>query len=149
MAGQLRVTPRQLRTLTARGCPVARRDGRAVLYSPLRVWPWYVAWKERELARRREPMTLSEAEDRKLAARARLAELDLYQRTGEMITLDAAEDRLRGMMDRLRSALIHIPGTLGPSLVGLRTPAEAEARLRPAIERAVRAMEEPVAEDAA
>lgn len=68
---------------------------------------------------------------RREAARARMAELDLGEREGELVRWEVVEDVVgRELLDRLRAAIMNVPGRWGAQLVGLESPREAQAVLK-------------------
>lgn len=130
LAAVLSLTTRQIRNLQDEGMP-SRAVGNQRQYDLRQVVPWYVARKQEEA----KPERKSEADARKALAEARLKELDLAEREGELVPL-AVHRRVMGeVFDDVRSNLLNLPGKVAPQLTGLTSPREAVAILRPAVDQ--------------
>lgn len=128
LAELLSVTPRAVADMEKRGLP-ADRSARHPRYDPAEAVAWYVDAKVAEAMLRRAPADLEAARARKTTADARLRELDLAFRQGELVRVDDAVAELDRMLDGLRARLVGFPGRWGLQLVGLKSPPEATAKL--------------------
>jgi hypothetical protein len=122
------------------GAPV-RKDGTAVWCS----WPAFARWREDELVAEAMPGDLDALRARKLAAEARMAEIDLAQREGEVVLVADYSKALGRVLDllmsRLRSLPISLSAQLGP---------DAESAAEVEVERIIvelAAFDEDVLED--
>lgn len=129
-ARRLKITPRRLRTLSGRG-DISRADDGS--------YPWPLIREEhkellREADRRRgrpDPGSdFARARARREAARASVAELDLAQRTGEVVPLSIIIEVVGPVLDQLRSRIVGIPGTWPPELDPCDGPRELQEVLR-------------------
>lgn len=68
------------------------------------------------------------ARARKIAAEARLAELTLAEREGELVPVAEVTKVEAAFLAELRARIIATPGRWAPRLVGLRTTAAAQGR---------------------
>lgn len=133
----LGLTTRQIRNLEGEGMP-HRAEGNRKLYPLPGAVQWYY---QREIARAM-PTDFEEAKARKMAAEAALAELELAQAEGRIVTVDDMEKMLSSPLYRLRAKMLSLPSKWAPSLVGCRTVAEAQTRLEAAVEEAMLALAE-------
>lgn len=122
----LRLTSQQLTNLERHGLPVDRSNGRPV-YELAAVLAWYVGFKQ-DAVRDRKPSTRTDADTRKAVAQAELAELELAQVKGQLVTLDDYEAGLSRVTGLLASIIRSAAGKWAPALVGLETVAEAQQR---------------------
>jgi phage terminase Nu1 subunit (DNA packaging protein) len=101
------------------------------------VYPWaacrdhWVARKERAAARRAEPPSAEDARGRLQAAQARMAELDLAVREGQLVAVDLVEREVAELLQRLRARLVTMPSKFAHQLAGV-TREEATKRLEEA-----------------
>ena len=102
-------------------------------YAPVRLvgtrreyqWPAFPRWREQELARQAvrevEPRDIEAARCRKVAAEARLAELELALAERTQIPIEEAAHAFEAALSHLRSQLVTLPQRWAPDLVGLPT----------------------------
>lgn len=134
------ITTRQLRNLHESGIP----RNQDASYP----WPdalhWYIDFKKRERSAgdEAEEKTKRELLHRRLDLEVRTAELDLAERERRLVSIDYFEQQTSGLLQRLRARLLNFPSKWAPAMVGLRTIAEAQARLEPAIAEAMQALSE-------
>jgi len=128
LAKVLRLTPRQINNLVDRGLPtVMSSDGKRKLYDLTTAVPWFVEYRE-GLQRNTEK---EEAETRERKAKAALAELELGERTGELVRLSLFETILGEVLDDIRANLLNLPGRVAPQFPD---PREAMTVLVPAVD---------------
>ena len=90
--------------------------------------------RERAMAiKEAEPKDLFEAELRKAAADARLAEIKVAREEGQLVTIEDSARLVEGLLSDLRAQLITLPQRVAPSLVGAKTVVEVQTRLDQAI----------------
>ena len=70
------------------------------------------------------------ARARKVAAQARLAELEVLVREGELISLGAHRAVFAKLIEMFRAALLSVPGSWDPRIVGIKSPAEGTETMR-------------------
>lgn len=135
----LGVSPRTVDEYTRRGMPSVKTGGQG------KVWEFdlaqCVAWIRADDRRRsgvdEAALDLDEARRRKLAAEAALAEYDLAEKRGDVVTIDSVVKQVTGDYTRLRTKLLAIPSKLAPLVAVVTTPEEARAILDGAIEEAL------------
>jgi phage terminase Nu1 subunit (DNA packaging protein) len=143
LASRLSITPREVYNLVQKGMPRRVRNGK-VDYPAARCVQWYIQYKV-ESTKKPVDDDKSKKKDlleRQLEAEVRLAELELAREEGRTVTVEYMEAQLEGILQRLRSKLLNIPGKYAPMLVGLRTMAEAQAKLEPIVAEAMSALAE-------
>lgn len=134
------VTVRTVTNWLAAGMPCRTVDGkRTVVRSEANAWVREQAAAE-EAAK--DPANEAEAKARKLAAEARLAELELAQREGVMVTVEDAARVMEEKLAPLRSALVTLPQRVAPQVMGCKTVAEVTAKLDAAMAEAMTSIAE-------
>lgn len=134
------ITTRQLRNLHESGIP-RNTDG---TYP----WPealhWYIEFKknERKAGDAAEEKTKRDLLHRRLELEVRTAELELAERERRLVSIDYMERQTAELLQRLRAKLLNFPSKWAPAMVGLRTIAEAQTRLEPAIAEAMQSLAE-------
>lgn len=134
------ITTRQLRNLHESGIP---RNTDATY-----PWPealhWYIDFKknERKAGDEAEEKTKRDLLHRRLDLEVRTAELELAEKERRLVSIDYLEQQTSGLLQRLRAKLLNFPSKWAPAMVGLRTIAEAQARLEPAIAEAMQSLSE-------
>jgi phage terminase Nu1 subunit (DNA packaging protein) len=132
LAEMIGVTPRQVRNLEDAGLP-SEPGPRGKVYPRRACRDWYLAFKEEAAIRRvrqESPTSLEDERVRLVAAQASLAELDLEQRRGGLVTVEDHIRHTERTLLVLRARLLNLPGMLAPRVVGLRSLREADAVLR-------------------
>jgi len=96
-------------------------------------WPDFPRWRDKELERKvREssrPKSLDEARQRKEAAEAEMAELELEQMRGRLATKEAVQSAWGTMVARFKARVVNLPAKAAPFLVALPTQVEVQTRL--------------------
>lgn len=96
-------------------------------------WPdfpqWWVASRVAGARRSITPSSLDDARTRREAAMAELAELDLAERRGELVTVADYQTELAAICTRIRSRLVALPGKWAPRLAAVSSTAEAQGQL--------------------
>ena len=137
-ARRLKITARRLRDLSGRG-DISRNEDKS--------YPWPLIREEHralkaEADRKRgvpvEGTSYYEARARHEATKARMAELELMVREGELINVADHRASLARIMDAFRAALLSIPGSWGPRIVGIGSPAEGTEAMRVCSEELLR-----------
>lgn len=132
-ARRLGMTPQALGRWAGRpGAPVELVKGK-----PWCLWPDFPKWRDAEMAAqvRKEsaPGDFEEARTRKMAAEAELAEMELAQARGDLVTVADATERTARILERVRARFVAFPGKLAPRLVGVDTAMEARGVLEAAV----------------
>lgn len=149
-AERLNCTPKSIERWCQEGMP-RMGTGRAARYP----WPEILLWRDARRERQiraeydeRDPdeLDLETERARLVAAQARLAELELAQAEAKLVTVEYADAREAARLQRLRAKLLAFPSRWAPRLVGLRSIAEAQLALEPAITEAMQSLSE-TAED--
>jgi hypothetical protein len=117
-ARRLGMTPQSVGMYSKRpDAPVRLKDGRFYC-----LWPAFPVWYRQELQRGREkPSGLEESRARKLAAEAELAELDLSERRGELLSTSVVRAGMQDIVTRLRGQVLALPSRFAPRTVNLQT----------------------------
>lgn len=115
------------------------------------LWPdfndWWRETKVDQAAERAAPADFEEAKARKMEADADMAELELRQLRGELITLADYQKALTGSLDRVRARLLGLDSRLAPLVVGVDSVLKAKAVIRPIVNEILTELsedEEPV-----
>lgn len=135
-AARLNLTTRQITNLVDAGMP-RNVEGNRVSFP----WPdalhWYIQYRIDAEVARNGPADFEAARARKMAAEAELAELELAQRRGLLLTTDDFRRELEAPLVRVRAALQNVPGKYAPRCVGLETPAIAQGVLDEVVREAM------------
>lgn len=99
-------------------------------------------WVRDKVQPRGRPTDKSEAGARKLAAEARLAELELEEAEGRMVTVDDATAEVQAAYEQVRSQLVTLPQRWAPALLACKTLAQMTTRLDEAVREAMTALVE-------
>lgn len=126
LAEALALTARQVRNLTDEGIFVRRHDGKTLVYDLAACVQAYMAYK-REREKPDSEDQLKELRHRKLLAEVRAAEIGVAEAEGRLIPLDAHEQRIGAICDRLRALLMTIPSKYLSRIQVTRTELEAQA----------------------
>lgn len=125
---------------TARGCPYLespREGAKGWLFDTSVV----IAWRERMAAQAVQSDTrridLNEANRRKTAAQAALAELELAEKRGEVVRVDDAARIAGEGYTRVRARLLAMPGRLAPLLAIADTAEECKDLVEGAVTEAL------------
>ena len=137
----LGVVPRQVHNLVNEGMPSHLEKGKRYFLAAECV-PWYVEYKIRSAAPKsnKNAERLDELELRKEEVAVRSAELKLARDEGRLISIDYLEHQVSTILEGLRGKLLSFAGKNSHELVGMKTPAEARAKLDVAIEEVMQAL---------
>lgn len=133
-ADEMDYSVRQLQEYAKRpGCP-RRKRGASWEYE----WPAFNRFvREAAVAdavERVKPADFEEARARKEAANAELAELDLAERRGQLVTREGARKAMASLCERVRARLVTLPPKVAPLVVGCDTVPQAQRELERAVE---------------
>lgn len=109
-----------------RGCPqvAAGARGRASAFNTAAVVEWLQARARRDATASSETISLDEARQRKTAAEAELAELELGHARGELVQIDTVAELLEATLSTVRLRLLGVPAKVAARLAPIRTPAK-------------------------
>lgn len=149
LATILPLTTRQIRNLEKEGMP-HRAEGRHKLYPLPDAVEWYARYREGLARAELESTDYEEAKARREAARARMAEMEVAEREGELLTREDVE-RIYGdqMLDMVRASLQNAPGRWGAQIVGLESPREGEAAIKEIVAETLEHLSGPAADELA
>lgn len=134
-ASRLGLTTRQIHNLRAMGMPSESVEGKVVY-----LWPAALHWYIEHRIKAAEPKDFEEARARKMAAEARLAELEQARMEGRSIDVEESARVVDAMLTQLRGQLITLPQRWAPALVGLGTLPKVQAVLEQAVEETLGAL---------
>lgn len=133
-----------VRTVTnwiAEGMPCRMVDGaRRVVRSDAN------AWQKGKAEEKAPPTNEAEARARKLAAEARLAELELEREEGKVIAAEDVERAWAAMAHDLRAQLLTLPQRWAPGLLGCKGLPDMTARIEAALQEAMAALRDRYAD---
>lgn len=145
VAARLGVAPRTVRRLEGRGLP--RNPDNT--YDWDSVFRWYLEFKKKEAVKRYTAggdVSYEEARTRREMARARMAEIDLGKEEDRIITREAADATYGEAMDRIRSAIMNMPGRFATQLVQVESVRQAEGILKDVAREILDHLSGPVAD---
>ena len=125
LADLLGLKVRRVNDFVVEGIP-RTKAGRTWDYGPDAV-VWYFVRKLERLESERPP-TLDAARARKEIAQAKMAEYQLAQVEGQMLTIDFHQEEKNRVYDRIRAKLLNFPGWMAPRVAG-RKMGEAQKAL--------------------
>lgn len=135
----LGITTRQLRNLDEDKDPVPSRvakDGRGREYDLEEVVPWAL---RRERARGRTGESdLDRAKLEKERLEVRRRQIDIAKAESELVSVSDHRGALAKVLDAFRAALISVPGSWGPRIVGISSPAEGTEAMKVCSEELLR-----------
>lgn len=140
-ATRLGITSRQVRNLRDHhGLPQIVRRGK-----PFYPWPevlhWYIDFKIQEAERRGGPVDYEQARTREMIAKAEMAELDLAERRGQLVTVSYAASQLERALSALRAQLLNLPGLLAPRVQGITDTARIHEVIQEAVDELMRGLQ--------
>lgn len=103
LAARLKVSTKTVASWVQKGCPYTRTERGGYVFSVKEVQQWHAANLSAPTN------TLSEARRRKETAMAKLRELELQRRTGELVSRAAVETRVFVLVWQVRDLLQNIP----------------------------------------
>lgn len=141
IAELLGVVPRQIHNLVNEGMPSHLEKGKRYYLGP-ECTVWYIEYKIRTATQKssKNADQLEELELRKEIVAVRSAELKLAKEEGRLISIDYLEHQVSTILEGLRGKLLSFAGKNSHELVGMKTPAEARAKLDVAIEEVMQAL---------
>lgn len=134
LAATLGVSQREITNLVKNhpDLPSIQR-GRARVFPLRQCVHWYVRFKSAEAVKRSKPATPSNVEEmrrRRDEAEMKMAEMDVAEREGRLVSVDQVDKVVGEVCDRLRAAIVNMPGNYGLRLEELGVEAgKAEATL--------------------
>jgi phage terminase Nu1 subunit (DNA packaging protein) len=118
--------------------------GRARTFPLRRCVQWYVRFKSQEAVKRAKPATPSNVEEmnrRRAEADMKMAEMDVAEREGRLVSVIHVDQVVGELCDRMRATIVNIPGNFGLRLEELNVaPAQAEAVLSAIAEELTQAL---------
>jgi hypothetical protein len=141
-ADRLNLGVRQIHHLAGVGMPRQKMPDGSHRYPFPACFVWYLNYKIERAVAEITPADIDEARARKIAAEARLAEVELAVAEGRYLDKDVILAEWNEAVTTLRSQLLTLPQRWAHDLVGVGTIAEAVAVL----ERAVRESLETLAD---
>lgn len=94
--------------------------------------------RERDLAvKEAEPTDLKDAQTRKMAAEARLAEIEVALAEGRVVTVEDTAKRVQEDYAAVRAQLLTLPQRWAAQMVGLKTIVEAQTKLEQGVAEAM------------
>lgn len=113
--------------------PSIQRGKRSRVFPLRQCVHWYVRFKSAEAVKRAKPATTSDVEEmrrRRAEAEMKLMEMDVADREGRLVSVDQVDRVVGEVCDRLRAAIVNMPGNYGLKLEELGLAADvAEATL--------------------
>jgi phage terminase Nu1 subunit (DNA packaging protein) len=106
------------------GCP-HRMESRRRWFDSVEVAAWYADRAVRK-APPPKPLDLADAQKRRAAAEAEMAEMERDQMRGELVSADIAREEMGHIATTLRAQLMAIPGRYAARTVGLGTLPESQ-----------------------
>ena len=91
-------------------------NGRSRSFPRRKCVQWYVRFKSAEAIKRTKPATpnnLEELRRRREEAEMRMAEMDVAEREGRLVSSDQVDQVVGELADRLRAALVNLPANHG------------------------------------
>lgn len=111
------------------GAPIRLVNGRRVYK-----WPEFPIWVRQQLkANREKPASFDDARNRKMAAEAELAEIELAKARAELLTIGDLETIVARDYTAVRTRLQALTGRLAPVVVGTKDIAAATALIEPVV----------------
>lgn len=130
-----------IESMVRRGCPWKRKGskGRAYQFDTADVIAWRETRIREDRAAEREAQVINLERERalKTAAERRLAELELAQRSGELVHVDDVAARIESEYANVRARLLLIPTKLAPRIARMRKAAEARAAIHAEVREAL------------
>lgn len=131
------VSEAQLERYFQQGMPHEKASTRKIMIPMPAGRVWYHEYLVNKGRKQAAPTTLDEAKQRREAAQAELAELDLAERRGELMHVSDYEQLVGDAFARVRARLTNLPSRLAGVVVGCETIQEAQARVDPLVREAM------------
>jgi hypothetical protein len=148
------ISEAQLERLFHQGMPHEKRAKKSYIPMPAgRVW--YTEYLVQKGRKQVTPTSLDEARQRKEAAQAEMAELDLAKARDELMTASEFARVLGDAFARARARLQNLAPRIAGTVLGAETITEAQARIEPLVREAMEELRraedvpEPAEEEAA
>jgi hypothetical protein len=91
------------------------------------IWPQFPVWyRQRLQATREKPLNVAEAQQRRAAAEAEIAEMERDKMRGDLVPADTLDRLVGDIGDTLAAILKAIPGRYAARTVGLTTLPESQ-----------------------
>ena len=136
-AAVLGLTTRQIRNLDEAGIPSRpAEDGRSRVYDLVEAVPWYI--REIREQNRTDDSDLDRAKLEKEQLEVRRRQMELAKAEGDLIDVDDHRTVLAKVLDAFRAAVLSVPGSWGPRIVGIQSPAEGTEAMRVCSEELLR-----------
>lgn len=134
IAAVLGVDERSVTNYAQASPPIPRSvHGRSVRYPLAPCVRWFVEYRVEQAVSDGGPSELDLARQRKTSADARLAELDVAEREGDLVPIAVVERTVGGLCDELRARITAFTGRVAPLVVGVPDVAEATAIVAPVV----------------
>ena len=138
-AAVLGLTTRQIRNLDEAGIPSRPAgDGRGRVYDLVEVVPWYIREVRRQSRTNESDLDRAKLEQAQLEVRRR--KIEVAKAEGELIAIADHRTVVGKVADAFRAALLSVPGSWGPRIVGVTSPAEGTEAMRVCSEELLRDM---------
>lgn len=111
-------------------------SGRSRTFPRRRCVQWYVRFKAQEAVKRAKPATptnVDEMQRRRAEADMKMAEMDVADREGRLVSVDHVDQVVGEVCERLRAILVNVPGNYGLRLEELGVDAAAAEAVLTAI----------------
>jgi len=129
----LGVDERSITNYAKEGIPRSVK-GRVIRYPLAPCVQWFVEFRVRQHEMGKGPSELDLAKQRKTSADARLAELEVAEKEGELIPIDVALGAFSHLLEEFRARTMAATGRLSQVTVGLMTSAETAAAIEPVMD---------------
>ena len=138
-AAVLGLTTRQIRNLDEVGLPSRpAKNGRGRLYDLIEVVPWYI--RQVRTQNRAEESELDQTKLEKEQLEVRRRQIEVAKAEGELIGIGDHRSVVGKIADAFRAALLSVPGSWGPRVVGITSPVEGTEAMRTCSEELLRDM---------
>ena len=138
-AAVLGLTTRQIRNLDEAGIPSRpAENGRTRIYDLTEVVPWYI--REIRKQNRSEESELDQAKLEKQKLEVRRRQIEVAKAEGALIDIGDHRTVVGKIADAFRAALLSVPGSWGPRVVGIASPVEGTEAMRTCSEELLRDM---------
>jgi hypothetical protein len=130
------ISEKQLERYCQEGMPHARRRGRVFIKMPEgRVW--YHKHLEAKGEKKGKPTGRTDSLDRRLAAEAETAEIELAKLRNELMTVSDFDRLVGDAFARVRARLTNLAPRIAGTVLGAKTIQEAQARIEPIVREAM------------
>ncbi len=113
-------------------------NGRGRIYDLEEVVPWYIREVRKQISHEESDLDRARLEKERLEVRRR--QLEVAKAEGELIDIGDHRTVVGKIADAFRAALLSVPGSWGPRMVGITSPAEGTEAMRTCSEELLRDM---------